>query len=158
MNNSIDKLNLLHPKLRDIAIEAYNKAVQATPVGVHPVIDQTYRTFAESDALYAQGRTAPGEIVSNAKGGQSWHNFGLAFDFHLIIDGKDVWPDNPPSDENWMTVVNIFKDAGFNWGGEFPGNFKDYPHLEYKFGQTLNGLLYIYKEGKFIDGTQYVDF
>jgi len=152
--HSIDQLQLLHPKLRDIATKAYYEAVKATPALVHPFIDQTYRTFAESDAIYAQGRTTPGEIVSNAKGGQSWHNHGLALDFHLQIDGKDSWD----VDNNWMTVVNIFKSHGFNWGGEFAGSFKDYPHLEYKFGQTLSGLLELHNEGKFIDGTQYVDF
>jgi peptidoglycan L-alanyl-D-glutamate endopeptidase CwlK len=155
---SLDKLNQLHPKLRDIAIKAYNNAVLATPDGVHPVIDQTYRSFAESDKLYQQGRTTPGEIVSNAKAGQSWHNYALALDFHLIENGKDVWPDNPPQDHNWMIVVNIFKAAGFNWGGDFAGNFHDYPHLEYKFGQTLNGLLASYEDGHFIPGTQYVNF
>lgn len=134
--NSIDLLNQLHPKLRAQALQAYNEAVQATPVGVHPVIDQTYRTFAESTALYAQGRTTPGEIVTNAKAGQSWHNFALALDFHLIVDGKDSWDVN----DNWMTVVHIFEKYGYNWGGDFAGNFKDYPHLENKLGQTLSGL------------------
>jgi len=86
--HSIAQLQLLHPICRDIAIDAYNEAVQATPKGVHPYIDQTYRTFAESDKLYAQGRTEPGQIISNAKAGQSWHNYGLALDFHLQIMAK----------------------------------------------------------------------
>jgi hypothetical protein len=157
-NTSLGKLKQLHPKLRDIAIECYFKACTDTPANVHPVIDQTFRSFEESDKLYQQGRTTPGEIVTNAKAGQSWHNFALALDFHLIENGKDVWPDNPPKDENWMIVVNIFKETGFNWGGEFPGKFKDYPHLECKLGQTLNGLLTKYNAKDFIDGTQYINF
>lgn len=151
---SVERLQQLHPICRDKAIDAYNEACKATPIGVHPFVDQTYRTFAESDKLYAQGRTAPGEIVSNAKGGQSWHNFGLALDFHLIINGKDVWDQRNP---NWMVVVNIFKAHGFNWGGDFPGTFKDYPHLEYKGGNTLAGLLAKYNAGDFIPGNAYVN-
>lgn len=150
--HSIAQLQLLHPIIRNKAIDAYYEAVKATPALVHPYIDQTYRTFAESDKLYAQGRTTPGEIVSNAKAGQSWHNYGLALDFHLQINGKDVWN----VDHNWMVVVNIFKAHGFNWGGEFAGSFKDYPHLEYKGGHTLSQLLALHNEGKFIAGTNYV--
>ena len=151
---SIERLQLLHPICRDKAIQAYNEAVKATPAGVHPYIDQTYRSFAESDKLYAQGRTTPGEIVSNAKGGQSWHNWGLAVDFHLQINGKDVWDENNP---NWKAVVNCFKQHGFSWGGEFPGKFKDYPHLEYKGGYTLAQLQAKHKAGDFIPGNTYVN-
>ena len=154
MSASIDKLNQLHPKLRAIAIKAYNEAVLATPAGIHPVVDQTYRSFAESDKLYQQGRTMPGEIISNAKAGQSWHNWALALDFHLVINGKDSWD----VDENWMKVVNIFKAANFNWGGDFPGKFKDYPHLECKMGQTLNSLMSSYEAKNFIEGTEYINF
>jgi peptidoglycan L-alanyl-D-glutamate endopeptidase CwlK len=133
MDNSTAQIQTLHPKLRDIAQQAYNEAVQATPAGVHPVITQGYRTFAESDKIYQQGRTLPGPIVSNAKAGQSWHNYGLAIDFVLMVNGNEKWD----VDHNWLTVVNIFKSHGFNWGGDFPGSFKDYPHLEMKMGHTL---------------------
>lgn len=151
--NSVDKLNLLHPKIRQSALDAYAEAIQATPVGCHPVIDQTLRTFAESDALYAQGRTAPGEIVTQAKAGQSYHNYSLALDFHLVINGKDSWG----VDHNWMKVVNIFKAHGFSWGGDFPGNFKDYPHLENRCGHNWRELLVLHNESKFIEGTQYIN-
>ncbi len=148
---SIARLQQLHPICRDKAIDAYNEACKATPAGVHPFIDQTYRTFEESDKLYQQGRTTPGEIVSNAKAGQSWHNYGLALDFHLQVNDKDIWDQHNP---NWMVVVNIFKAHGFNWGGEFPGTFKDYPHLEYKGGYTLAQLQAKHSAGDFIEGTE----
>ncbi len=151
---SIARLQQLHPICRDKAIDAYNEAVQATPAGIHPFVDQTYRTFEESDKLYQQGRTTPGDIVSNAKAGQSWHNYGLALDFHLQINGKDVWDEKNP---NWMVVVNIFKKHGFNWGGEFPGTFKDYPHLEYKGGYTLAQLQAKHNAGDFIEDTELVN-
>lgn len=151
---SIDKLNLLHPKLRDIAIACYNQACQATPKGVHPYIVQTYRTFAESTALYNQGRTTPGEIVTNAKAGQSWHNWALALDFGLIINGKISYN----VDDNWMIVVKIFEAKGFNWGGYFPKGFHDDPHLECKMGQTISGLMNKYEAKEFIPGTTYINF
>jgi peptidoglycan L-alanyl-D-glutamate endopeptidase CwlK len=152
MENSIDKLNLLHPKIRQSALDDYNEAVQATPNGVHPVIDQTYRSFADSDKIYQQGRTTPGQIVSNAKAGQSWHNYALALDFHLVINGKDSWN----VDDNWMKVVNIFKTYGFTWGGDFAGSFKDYPHLENKCGLTLSQAQNEYNSGNFITGTNFI--
>lgn len=152
MDNSFDKLKLLHPKIRQSAIDAYNEAVKATPAGVHPVIDQTYRTFEQSQALYDQGRTTPGEIVSNAKPGQSYHNYALALDFHLIVKGEDIWEVN----HDWTTVVNIFKQHGFTWGGDWQ-SFKDYPHLENKLGYNWRDLLVLHNNGNFIEGTTYVD-
>lgn len=156
--NSIAKLQLLHPKLRDTAILAYTQAVNATPANVHPVIDQTYRTFAQSQALYNQGRTTPGQIVTWALPGHSWHNWALALDFHLIVDGKDVWPDEPLNDPNWMKVVSIFESHGFNSGLYFPKGEVDAPHLESKLGQTIAGLLALEEAGKFIPGTTYINF
>lgn len=153
MSNSLDQIETLHPKLRSIALQAYNEAIQHTPIGVHPIITQGYRTFEESDKIYQQGRTTPGEIVSNAKAGQSWHNFGLAVDFALVVNGKTIWDQHNPQ---WSTVVNIFKAHGFTWGGDWKG-FKDYPHLEMKFGQTLSNLLAKHNAGDFIPGTTYVN-
>lgn len=150
---SIERLQQLHPICRDKAIDAYNEAVKATPVGVHPYVDQTMRTFAESDALYQQGRTKPGPIVTQAKAGQSWHNYGLALDFHLQINGKDVWDEKNP---NWMVVVNIFKAHGFTWGGDWK-SFKDYPHLEYKGGNTLASLQAKHNSSDFIEGTEFIN-
>ena len=153
MDDSLAQIQTLHPKLRDTALLAYNEAVKATPAGVHPIITQGLRTFAESDALYQQGRTKPGEIVTNAPAGASYHNYGLAVDFALVIKGKTTWDEKNP---NWMTVVNIFKKHGFTWGGDFTGTFKDYPHLEQKFGHNWKDLLALHNAGTFIPGTTYV--
>lgn len=153
MDSSIEKLNLLHPNIRQQALDAYAEAVRETPEGVHPIVDQTERTFAESDALYAQGRTTGGEIVTQAKAGQSYHNYALALDFHLIVNDKDVWD----VDHNWMIVVNIFKKHGFSWGGDFPGTFKDYPHLENRLGYNWRQLQVMYTSKKFIEGTNFLN-
>lgn len=157
MDNSLQQIDTLHPKMRAIALQAYKEAVAATPVGVHPVITQGYRTFEESDKLYQQGRTTPGEVVTWALPGHSWHNYALALDFVLIVNGHQDWTVN----HNWMTVVNIFKSHGFTWGGDFPPvNGKDetdYPHFEMKFGQNTSGLLIKHLNKDFIPGTTYVN-
>ena len=148
---SLARLQLLHPAIRAEAIQAYNEAVKATPVGVHPIIIQTLRTFEEQDLLYQKGRTRPGPKVTNAKAGQSEHNYGFAIDFALQINGKIVWQVT----KDWMTVVNIFKKHGFEWGGDWK-SFKDYPHLEKTFGKSWKDFLPLHKAGK-VDCNGYVE-
>lgn len=146
---SIERLQKLHPLIRKDAIAAYNEAVRRTPVGVHPVIVQTLRTFEEQALLYQKGRTRPGPVVTNAKPGQSYHNWGLALDFCLQVKGKLIWTVN----KDWMTVVNSFKEYGFQWGGEW--KFKDYPHLERHFDFHWRDLLALRSAGK-LDESGYV--
>lgn len=147
---SENRLMLLHPKVREAALTAYREAVNITPVGVHPFITETLRTFKESDDLYAQGRTKPGQIVTNAKGGSSYHNYGMAIDFVNQVHGLPKWI----VDENWMKVVGAFKKHGFVWGGDFK-SIKDSPHFEMTFGYDWRDLLKLYKAGK-IDSNNYV--
>jgi len=106
-------------------------------------ITQALRTFEEQNNLYAQGRTKKGLKVTNAKGGQSIHNYGLAVEFCLIIDGKTAswdmktdWDDDGLAD--WMECVSIFKKYGWIWGGDWK-NFKDGSHFEKEFLQTSKG-------------------
>lgn len=151
-NVSLDRLQLLHPAIREDAIKAYNEAVLATPKGVHPFITQTLRTFEEQAVLYAQGRTTPGKIVTNSKPGQSYHQYGLAIDFVIQVGGKVIWE----VDNNWMIVVNCFRDNGFFWGGEFK-SLKDYPHFEKTLGFNWQQLLALHDKKDFIPGTEYID-
>ncbi|EPB7466460.1 M15 family metallopeptidase [Listeria innocua] len=92
------------------------------------VVNPCYRSHAEQNALYEQGRTKPGNIVTQAKGGQSNHNYGVAVDLCLYTDdGKDViWETNT---KRWKRVVAVAKSVGFKWGGDWT-DFKDYPHFE----------------------------
>jgi len=122
------------------------------PDNVQVVVIQGLRTFAESDALYAQGRTAPGPIVTKAAAGQSYHNYGLAFDFKMITDGKEDDVVGP----HWMIVVKIMKAYGMTWGGDFPEGFHDNPHFENKFGHNWRDLLALYNSKTFIPNTEYV--
>lgn len=117
-------ISLLHPELRDICREflAACKA-QGLIVGV----SQTYRTRSEQEALYAQGRTAPGSVVTNAKYPLSPHNWGLAFDIYRR-DGKGAYN----NDDGWFERCGVIgKRLGLTWGGDFK-SFKDRPHFELK--------------------------
>lgn len=115
-------INLLHPRLRKIVpqIIAECKA-QGLPV----LVTQTLRTKAEQDALYAQGRTKPGNIVTNAWYPNSAHCWGVAFDFCRNIKGREY----DDSDGFFSKVAAIAKPYGLTWGGDWK-NFVDKPHLE----------------------------
>jgi hypothetical protein len=90
-------------------------------------VAQALRTVAEQNELYAQGRTKPGKIVTNAKGGESNHNSGLAIDVFIVNCDRtiDLNSKVPPD------VVKIANEEGFEWGGDWK-KFKDYPHFEMK--------------------------
>jgi len=82
---SINRAYLLHPKIRQEVMDLIDKSEAKMP-GVAVRIVQGLRTIEEQNSLYAQGRTKPGKIVTNAKGGQSYHNYGMAIDFALLYD------------------------------------------------------------------------
>ena len=132
-----ERIKLLHPALRDEVTKLVEEANKRLTSHSHVRIIQGLRTIEEQNGLYAQGRTKPGPIVTNAKGGSSYHNYGLAIDFCLIIDNKEVsWSVSKDYDgdgmADWMEVVKVFKDAGWTWGGDFK-SIKDMPHFEKTF-------------------------
>ncbi|MBY0123314.1 M15 family metallopeptidase [Bacillus sp. S/N-304-OC-R1] len=104
--------------------------------GIFIIVTQGLRTYAEQNTLYEQGRTKPGKIVTNARGGYSFHNFGLAFDFCVcdIVGGKLV--PNWFVDQRWKRAGEIGKSLGLEWGGDWT-SFRDYPHFQQTFGLTL---------------------
>ena len=162
---SIPRVKLLHPKIRDEVAQLIGKVEFNNPKFAIRIV-QGLRTIDEQNALYAQGRTAPGHIVTNAKGGSSFHNYGLAIDFALLYD-KDgdgryetfSWEINADLDKDgikdWQEVVTQFKAEGYEWGGDWK-SIKDDPHLQKTFGHTWHELLEKYQKGDFIPGTKYV--
>lgn len=119
---------------------------RAHAAGVPVCITQGYRSIAEQNALYAKGRYGSKEaIVTNAPGGYSNHNFGLAIDFALYTPSGNqvVWDQKVDYDRDgkadWAEVVAIAKSLGFSWGGDWRG-FPDAPHFEYTFGLTTTQL------------------
>lgn len=98
--------------------------------GLHVKMVCGCRSAEEQNRLYALGRTKPGRIVTNARGGYSWHNFGLAADYAFIKDGKLTW-DGP-----WTTFGIIARECGLEWGGDWQ-RFPDRPHVQLRKGRSL---------------------
>lgn len=145
-------IDQIHPKMRPSLQVAWEEVEAAMPSNVQAVLVAGPRSFAKSDALYAQGRTAPGPIVTNAPAGESFHNYDLAVDFAMITNGKDDDVVGP----HWMTVVSIMKKHGFEWGGDWH-SIVDNPHFENRYGFAWEQLLAKYKSGDFIPGTTFVN-
>jgi len=164
---SEERVKLLHPKIRDEVKSLIELVESHLPKKVAIAVPQGLRTIEEQNALYAQGRTKPGSIVTNAKGGRSYHNYGLAFDFCIVIDTDDngiydetSWDIKKDNDRDgvadWMEVVKVFEAFGWEWGGKW-SSIKDYPHLQKTFGNTWQQLYHKYVANDFIAGTKYVN-
>lgn len=113
---------LLHPELFQIVQQFETKCKAA---GLNVLVTETYRSKSEQDALYAQGRTKPGNIVTNAKYPSSPHCWGVAFDFCRNVRGREY----DDSDGFFRKCGEIGKSLGLAWGGDFR-SFVDKPHLE----------------------------
>lgn len=114
----------LHPRLQSKIKELILKSAKA---GLLIGIGECVRTVEEQDALYAQGRTEPGNIVTNAKGStySSMHQWGIAFDFYRN-DGHGLYND---SDAFFRQVGKIGKSIGLEWGGDWTSPV-DKPHFQ----------------------------
>ncbi|MFD0589913.1 M15 family metallopeptidase [Paenibacillus sp. GCM10027627] len=131
----------MHPL---VAAKTKELKTEMDKLGISIIITDDFRSHVDQNALYEKGRTASGPIVTYAKGGQSYHNYGLAVDFALKTKkGKIVWDmeydGNLNGKADWMEVVAVAKKLGFSWGGDWEG-FKDYPHLQMDFGYSVGEL------------------
>lgn len=136
----------LYPPFREKLVELFRLLADD---GYFYVITSGLRTYAEQDSLYAIGRSKPGNKVTNAKAGYSWHNFGIATDSCVDLD-----PDKPglqPSwDDKYMKRLadkarSIGLEAGYYWK-----SFPDGPHVQLPLaakGITLADLREQYDEG-----------
>ena len=141
MDNITQKrIDKLHPIIRDEVLTIIHECDKALTGKAKIRITQGLRTFQEQTQLYAIGRTKPDKKVTNAKPGQSIHNYGLAVDICLIIDGKTASWDTAKDWDNdqiadWYECVKIFAKHGWQWGGNWK-TFKDLPHFEKKSIKT----------------------
>ncbi len=122
-------LNDLLPVVQAKA-EAFIKA--CADQGIDVLITSTYRDSESQNALYAQGRTAPGARVTNARAGQSWHNWHCAFDFVPVVNGKAQWNDLVTFDR----CGKIAEDVGLEWAGRWT-SFKELAHCQFTGGMSL---------------------
>jgi len=135
------RLAAVHPLLAERGRTMLNRCAGA---GLPLMVTQGLRTWEEQDALFAQGRTAPGKIVTDARGGTSYHNFGLAFDI-LVLDamGKAEWdPEHP----GWRQAAVVGKALGLDWGGDWK-TIKDQPHFQYTGGLSLERCRQLFPDG-----------
>lgn len=128
MINSRD-LKDLHPK---VAALAQQFIARCKAKGIDILITSTYRDSESQNALYAQGRTKPGRVVTNAKAGESWHNWRCAFDFVPITNGKAQWEDTA----TFERCGKIAESLGLEWAGRWT-RFRELAHCQYTGGLTL---------------------
>jgi peptidoglycan L-alanyl-D-glutamate endopeptidase CwlK len=146
---TLDRINEAHPNLRTLLLEQYKEANNLLGKGARLRFAYVYRSNALQDKLYNKKPK-----VTNAKGGQSIHNYGMAFDIVLLYDndGNGTFEEaswsmikdfDRDSKADWMEIVNYFKSKGWEWGGDW--KFKDAPHFQLK---KTNGISYKWQELK----------
>jgi len=149
---TLERIKALHPKVREEVLNEYNYINEKLlGKGVRLRLAYTYRSPEEQTALYNQGRTTKGAKVTNAKAWQSIHQYSLAFDIVLLLDKDnngsfetatwDIVKDfDKDGSSDWMEIVTYFKSKGWEWGGDWKGSLKDYPHFEKRFGYSVTEL------------------
>jgi peptidoglycan L-alanyl-D-glutamate endopeptidase CwlK len=138
MSGDSRSLDDLHPIVKAKCL-AHMAACEAAAIPIS--ITFTYRSLETQAALYAQGRTKPGKIVTNAKAGQSFHNFKLAYDgVPKKLLALPNWGDNPHdqtmANEAWALYGKLAEEQGLEWGGRWR-TIKDRPHCQWTGGLTL---------------------
>ncbi|MFD1065210.1 M15 family metallopeptidase [Oceanobacillus locisalsi] len=136
-----EEITNLHPEVQE-AVETLID--RADDIDIEVVITDGLRTDEEQEALYARGREDDRDIVTHARAGESYHNYGLAVDYAIRDhDGEIIWDihydGNDNGESDWFEVADIAKDLGFEWGGDF-NRFPDYPHLQMTFGLSISEL------------------
>lgn len=161
---TLERIATLHPKIRQKVLDAYiyinNKLLGK---GVRLRFAYTTRTNEEQSELFAQGRTKLFDKkgkrlgkVTNAKGGESIHNYHLAWDIVLLLDkdgdGKfesatyEMLDFDKDGKADWMECVEYFKSTGATWGGDFK-SIVDKPHFEMTFGHSWRTLKQMVENG-----------
>jgi len=166
---TLKRIKYLHPYLQ---LDAYLIYQDLYNRGIKIRYTSTYRSFNEQNTLYAQGRMNLKElnilrkknnlyqlsekenrVVTNAKGGQSWHNYRLALDF-CLLDRHNAYnmnyDINNDNEKDWMQVVEIFKSYNWEWGSEV--NFRgDTPHFQKTFGHSIVDIRKKYENNEFLE-------
>lgn len=125
-------------KIQQLLSRAKNQGMELRVISAH-------RDCAEQNRLYAQGRTSPGRIVTNARCGKSSHNYKRAVDVVEFKNGKPLWK-NP----NWEKIGQMGEALGLEWGGRWR-SIKDKPHFQDLGGKTIASLYREYQRtGKLV--------
>jgi peptidoglycan L-alanyl-D-glutamate endopeptidase CwlK len=141
---TLDRIELLRVSLKQEAKAIYSDICKALNGRAICRFAHTYRSNKEQDLLFAKRPK-----VTNARGGESYHNYGLAIDIVLLKDKNGdgtfetaSWETNVDFDgdgvADWMEIVKIFKSYGWEWGGDW--KFTDMPHFQKTYGLTIKQL------------------
>ena len=129
MINSRD-LNELLPQVK-IKVEHFIQLCKDNNIDL--LVTSTYRDFESQAALYSQGRTSQGKIVTNAGPGDSYHNWRCAIDVVPLVNGKADWDGSHPV---WAEVGRLGEESGLEWAGKWV-HFKELAHFQYSGGLTI---------------------
>jgi peptidoglycan LD-endopeptidase CwlK len=149
---TVARVNALHPKVIG-QFTSFIDAIETATGRIFRMV-QGGRTFAQQDAIYAQGRTKPGKIVTNAKGGQSYHCYWIAGDIVPFMIGSTTELDWA---FNFQTIRQIAIDNGLECGMDWPKPLTDLDHFENRFGYSWEQLLEKYNAKDFIPNTTFVN-
>lgn len=120
-NRSENNIATLLPEVQPLARALVQKAAAN---GITIKIISGFRSYAEQDALYAKGRTTLENRVTNARGGFSNHNFGLAFDVGVFSGNNYL-----STSSKYKAVGVLGMDMGLEWGGNWT-SIVDEPHFQ----------------------------
>lgn len=146
---TIKRIDKAHPRIKELLLNQYKEVNRRLPKHVRLRFSHVYRSPEEQDVLFNQRPR-----VTKAKGWQSIHNYGLAFDIVILYDKDNngtfeaaSWDVN---DVNFLAVVKYFKLKGWEWGGAWK-SFPDAPHFQMTFGHTAKTLKALIDKGHFIE-------
>lgn len=135
---TISRIKQAHPIIRKELEALYIECNNLLPKGVRLRFSSVFRSVTEQNALYNQRPK-----VTNARGGQSIHNYGLAFDYVILLDkdnnGTFESIEWNVSNKYHKKVIAFFKSKGYEWGGDWK-SFHDYPHFQKAFGLSWQQL------------------
>ena len=123
-------LNELLPEVKT-RVEKFIQSCKDKSIDI--LVTSTYRDMESQAALYAQGRTTEGKIVTNAGPGDSYHNWRCAVDVVPLINGKPDWDGSHPV---WATIGELGEQDGLEWAGKWI-HFKELAHFQYTNGLTI---------------------
>ena len=158
-NLTLSRIETAHPAVRQALRDIYSDICSRLTGRAQCRFVEVLRSEARQAELYAQGRSKPGKIVTNAKPGESYHNYGLSVDICLIIDGKEAsWDTITDFDHDsiadWMEVVAVFKEHGWEWAGDWK-TFREAPHFQCTFGLPI-AVAQSRKESGLVDEQGYI--
>ena len=152
MDSMIKSDSITQARLAEIYPELARRWMQAdqmlSSLGFTIRISQGLRTWPQQDTLYQQGRTTPGSIVTHAKAGESYHNYGLAIDFVPIENAEAIWDQTHPA---YMKTIEIGESLGLVSGSNWPPPKTDFPHFQltgrYPENAPDSNCKYLFNEG-----------